>query len=931
MKIEVAADPSAANKAKGDLLENFTEEFLHTQNYEVVTQLRVTAAELDLLCRHRVNARTVYVECKAHRETLSAEAPKTILGTLEFKGYDEAWLVSAGPLGKDAKGFLHEWEEKPQAQRQKLSFYTSDRICSAFSSARIITQVPDNSLVDGQGVGDWILLVTPYGRFWAAPILQSGVPAGVLTLDAKTGLRITDHELLRSIGKTDTSLATLDFLFGLRGSSTNIPTAIAIGPEKVVQVEHGESWTDYRPARPQDFVGRSEPQTKLLAFLGNVRAGTTATRVFAITADSGMGKSSLIAKLRSTAANTRNRGHLFVYAIDCRAAANSTYIPAALISGIRAAAAQGFGNQDPNAQVSDHSDPLDSESIRAFLHSLEEQKQVVCIIFDQFEELYSKSDLFSVFEEAQRLFLSAVSASSNLVLGFAWRTDSTVQQDHPAYYMWHRLADHRFQVSLGPLSPSEVGRALGSFERELNERLRPEIRRQIAEISQGYPWLVKKLCIHLYEQLRAGGKQADFAETLDVASLFDRDLQQLTQPEQTCLTLIARSAPADWYEILENSGVEVLRALQDKRLVVRSGDRLNLYWDIFREYVLTKTVPSIPFTYMPSAPSLSALLRVARELSVEHGRSLMQLSAVSGLGEKTVGNVVRDLKMFGIATGEHAAPRLDSAVASGRVEDVLLRIRRVLQRHSLTIELSRRETGTRITIEDLERTLRALNPSPHRAETWRGYAERMGAWLTAAGLLVQDNAGGWKREDAGSTVPQQLPLHRHRVGAFTGDAPPVRAVAALAWLQGSGPQSYDAVCSKGFRNAMLVLTQLKLVARSRDGKISQSEGVGDRAAHVVVWEAAQADETVNAVVALLRVNPAVTGREVGDHVAELHGENWTSASKKRVGGGIRRWAHWITSAESSGEVPIPREGRSATGRERTEEQGSLFSREIDKV
>ena len=72
MRIEVATPPNTSTKDKGDLLEQISSEFLRMQNYEVSTEIRVTASELDLLCKHRVNQRVIYVECKAHRDTLSA-------------------------------------------------------------------------------------------------------------------------------------------------------------------------------------------------------------------------------------------------------------------------------------------------------------------------------------------------------------------------------------------------------------------------------------------------------------------------------------------------------------------------------------------------------------------------------------------------------------------------------------------------------------------------------------------------------------------------------------------------------------------------------------------------------------------------------------------------------------------------------------------
>src|SRR5436190_23303370 len=88
MRIEVAAATTEPTKTKGDLLENLAREVLKTQNYAVESQIRVTAAELDLLCKHLVAQRTLYVECKAHRDALGAGPLKQLLGTISFQSYD---------------------------------------------------------------------------------------------------------------------------------------------------------------------------------------------------------------------------------------------------------------------------------------------------------------------------------------------------------------------------------------------------------------------------------------------------------------------------------------------------------------------------------------------------------------------------------------------------------------------------------------------------------------------------------------------------------------------------------------------------------------------------------------------------------------------------------------------------------------------------
>lgn len=904
MRIEVATPLGAPNKDKGDLLEQLAGDFLRTQGFTVTEQVRLTATELDLLCQHKVNKRQVYVECKAYRDTLSATVLTQLLGTLGLHEYQEAWLISAGPLGKDAKGFQLTWESKPVEESQKLSIYTPERVIDALTLAKVICPTPTQSAIQQVGsedlLGEWLLLITEYGSYWVVSCLSSGVPSGVLVFNAKSGSLVEDQELLRRLGKTDSSQGTLDFEYvsRLKESPEN-------EKEAVVEVEHGESWRDYRPAMPEHFVGRVEAQDTIFRLLESVRGGETLTRVFAITGDSGMGKSSLIAKIRSRSKNIRNRRKFFTYAVDVRAANGPTYILSALHSCLYKAAEAGFGSNDPTSiKISDPTQPLESDSIKRFLQALEEKKEVVCLVFDQFEELYSKIELFPVFIATQQLFLSTVAAQGNLVLGFAWKSDATVQQNHPAYHMWHNLADHRLEVSLRPFNHSEAAHAITIFEKELGQQVAKGLRRQLIENSQGYPWLLKKLCIHLYENIKDGVIQVELSD--NAQTLFDRDLQKLTPAERTCLKLIAQNAPADWFEILEVSGQEVTNSLRDKRLIVRSGDRLNIYWDIFREYILTGKVPSIPLNFLPSSPSIHSVLRLAWQLHHEEAKSIAELAEVTGLTEGSAENVVRDLVMFGLATSDQGRVLLHSSTEGPEAQQVLLRLRTTLRQHALRLELAKMEEGTLVNTKAIIDLLKELNPAAqHHTRTWKIYADRMGNWLSATGYLIPVE-GGWRVKDQGK-VPEKITYRKRSIAPmFIGDTSPAKTAEALDFFRASSPRTREQILEKEYRNAVIILQRFGLVKHEKGAYSLNAEGFNPESnSGDIIWRAAQKEPTLVAARRYLSEHPNLSGPTVGRMLNQEFQREWTASSEARIGNSIRQWAIWSMYGLKDGEITKP--------------------------
>ncbi len=918
-RIEVAIPKGVPNKTKGDLLEDLAEKLLRIQQYKVVKQLRITGTELDLLCEHRVNRRNIYVECKAYRNSISADVLTKLLGTVHSKEYQEGWLISTGPLSKDAKGFQHEWENKPTAESQKLSIYPPEMVIEALILARIVKRLPYDLAVKTIGnedqLGDPTLLITEYGVFWTIACLEGGVPVGVLVYSTETGDLIKDHELLRKLSQTDTSQCELNFEYIFSLPKLNFEPAM----NPVIEVEHGETWTDYRPARPEDFVGRKEAQEQILHLLKDVRNGISFTRVFAVKGDSGMGKSSLIAKLRNRVRNQHYSSKFYIYAVDVRASTDSSYILWSVLECLRNAAELGFGTNNPtDLKITNSVNPFESPSIKEFLTQLEQNKQVVCLVFDQFEELYSKPEMFGIFEATQRLLLSAVAAQSNLVLGFAWKTDSTVQQDHPAYYLWHRLADHRMEVELGRFTSSEASKAISIFQKELGEQLRTDLRRQLTENNQGYPWLLKKLCIHVYDTVRSGISQSELVDKdLDVESLFDKDLQELSTSERTCLKMIAESSPADWYEVLDASDQEVIRGLQGKRLIIRSGDRLNLYWDIFREYVLTQTVPSIALSYLPGS-SIRAMLKVGEKLNSTESKSFSELGKLCSLSEKTIVNVIRDLKMFGIATVKSSKIKLAEAMETSDQVKLLQRLRHVLQSHALTMRLSSHDPSEIITTQHIIDLLKQINPTAmHKENTWKVYAEKMGHWLSVTGYLVQ-RKNDWVFEDQGKVNLEYLTKTRKGrksggVSIFLGETSPARTIECLDHIRENTVFSVEKIKDKGYRNAINALRGLGIIKYELG--THTLNGLEKIPSKEIVWDAASKEKTIQKVMNFLKNHPTADGKSVGKFINREYKRDWSKGSEVRVGNSLRQWTIWVYTGIHQKQIPKP-PGRIETSSER---------------
>jgi hypothetical protein len=904
MKIHVACKKGSTNKAKGDLLEGLAKKLLLAQNYDVIEEIRIVGAELDLLCKHRVNGKEIYVECKAQKDPISAPILRQLWGTVDCEEYSEGWIISTSEFTKDAKGFVENWKSKPKEKSERLSFYHPSVIVEALKSSSIIGEPPKHSakqfIGDPEDLGDWTLLLSDFGMYWCVYTLKGGAPHGVLVYNASSAKHIRDEDTIQNLSTLETTIADYDLRVGIyeeKGAVKTIPKKLP----PVVQVQIGESWDDYRPARPEDFVGRDSSQKEILSFLSSAKENS-GTRIFAITGKSGLGKSSLIAKLRDRSRNKHHKKKYFVYAVDIRGAREPSYIPASLVASLREAQKVGFGDEI-EISLTDPSSPLNSSSIQDYLESLGRKNQVVCLVFDQFEELYSKPELFGIFNAAKDLMLDVASSQSNLVLGFAWKTDSTTQQDHPAYHLWHELADHRKEFRLDVFENGEISNSITKFEKEINQKISAEIRHQISEVSQGFPWLLKKLCINLYEGMAKGEKADSVLLDLDVERLFQADLNNLSPQEAACLKLIAQKAPADWSEIIEMSGTTVLNSLVHKRLVIKSGDRLNVYWDIFKDYLLTGRVPVVPYNYIPTSDP-SSILNICTKLKVNEFTDSENIGSMVGLGEKTIWNIGADLVMLGLAERDSTSFKISKKLGSSDESSILNLLRETLGKHSLKVSLFKSYSGKTISSNTLRETFKECIPKgKFGVKTWNIYANRLTNYLIYTGYLLR--AGNdLIVQDSGSAVLDRADLARRgkqRGKVFSVSVSPFAAFTTINAIPCSG-----AKIETISRNALSVLKRFELVT-IRDGVVFLNSESIDKSggAKEAIWAAAKNESSLLRCVDILQDNSNILAKDMAAKISDENRLNWSKGSKARNGGILKQWSLWVKEGMEMSEIPTP--------------------------
>jgi Holliday junction resolvase-like predicted endonuclease len=890
---------------KGNFLESLAADILRRQSHEVTERIRFTGMEIDVLALHKPSSDLVYVECKFLSETVGSNVIDLMIGQSFRRNISRIALFSAGLLGKEAKGAV---EELKKDKRISFAFYGPDALLEALIDSGTAPQL--SLAVDLPSVSHATLLVYPELPYiWLLQDQKDGRPYRIIPY-APPGARLPqpseirelldEHEMLEG-------LPVVDYLAADNSTSSRItPLAPAPVPAEVVgRVATADTILDYRPCRPEDFVGRLGLQKELWDFLSDVRDKATSTRLVAIVGASGYGKSSLVAKLAERFRNKKWKNKYFLFPVDVRSARGPLFVAEALLQAIRNAAETEFLEPPNNLSITDADSVLSSDSIVQVLAALQREHKVLVVFFDQFEELFTKDELLPVFRAFRRFALDVHSKNSNLVVGFSWRTGISFSDDNPAYQLWNELRDYRITKQLGPFDNAESSGLVSQFEDHLDEKLLPPLRRRLQEQGQGLPWFLKKLCIHVYGQIKRGVSQVDLlGSRLNVQALFDEDLDPLTEAQLSCLRFIATNSPVDSLEVFEHYGPDVVSGLSEKRLIVRAGQRFAVYWDIFRDYLTEGKVPAIPWTYMPNS-SLGMALSACYALELHGAMSTIDLAEELSYSEATTVNIVTDLQNFALC-GKDSGGRhlLLDGVNADSIPD---RLRSQFAEHVLLKRLQEHAGDT----DKLSRTraieiVRALYSSADvKPSTRDNYLTRLLPWLEYAGLVEADaiDIHVCRATKRGRRFGSpQARTRSSRGSVFLASAPPEVSEQLLRRLLSPAALKRETIAAQGLRNPALDLVALG-IARWNSSRLVAMKQAPNSEARRILSRAAEESVAIVVLRNLIKTHPDATRSEIGQMLATQLGRAWKPSSALRNANGLYRYREYI--AETPLLEPLP--------------------------
>lgn len=739
-EIRIILEDGTSNKAKGNCFETLIRNLLTLHQYDIRGNINFAGMEIDLVAEQRHTKETLYVECKAKEKVSSDELSKFVFN-VGFKKVDKGYFFRTQELESQAGALLKELRER--IEYKNLTFFEPTEIIQMLEDGKMIFE-PLSDLAK-YTKSKRILAITYFGDFFIYLINESNaLPTKFIVVDAKRNeINISSEyvELLKTTIDEINSLSVIenysDYLKLKEGEKKEITL------ETISEVQESENWYDYLPAssKRNHFVGRDDIRTKILSYFKEIRSKETPKRIFYLNGKSGWGKSSLVLEIKERCSNKHYKRKFFATAIDTRSAISDNFVALSFKKLINSAIESEFIKKDifqNEISFTSNNDLLSSESVKMFLERLKIADKFLILIFDQFEDVFRKKDFFRTFYK----FLSDVTDTKpNLIIGFSWKSDFFIQSDDPSYHIWQQAKEQAREFTINEFGEKEIDGIIRQLEGSVGE-LDKGIKERIKESSQGLPWLTKKLCIHIFDQINSGLSKENLIEAnLNILDLFKKDEERLESKELKGLKLIAKKAYDgiffDETEVGDTIESDTIMSLLNKRLIIRSGANYNIYWDIYRDYLVTGVIPLIGESYLLRQP-VNLCLEVFLLFSpndIETLDSLLEKHP-KGISGETLYNILIELRNLGIVQKNGDSYSTNNNIDQNK-DGFTDFITNKFQNYTPYIKL-RNLNKNKIAKTDVIQILKSTFKQEFQDSTWEYYANYLISWLLFSNIEIKN-------------------------------------------------------------------------------------------------------------------------------------------------------------------------------------------------
>lgn len=758
---EIIIWPSEEDKGhqRGKFFENLANGIFITQRYKVAGNVNVTGQEFDLECKHmdRVNEKCL-VECKA-KQSLSSDEIKKFVFSVGFNNFNYGYFLYTRSYEHQVSGLIKEIEADDRYRN--IYFWGADKVIELLVASKLISEY--SSDLQGEVVFKVILLYSYFGIYYITIIGRGTIPESFSVNDAKDMSELNDEAIVTKIKNYIDELNDLDIYE--KGSEINEREHhVHAEIDTVTEIQSSDSWDDYKPASLKYFVGRKRQKDKIFAFLNETRSSIIEKRVFYIDGKSGWGKSSLMSDLRERCRNRHYKNKYLSIVIDSRSANSNNFVALAYELLIKKSVRSGFiPEKYLSIKIPSSFDILSYDLTEELSEWLKDNLKVLILVFDQFEDVFRKEGVFKSF---YKFLLDVNNLNGNIVLGFSWKSEVNIPIENEAYHLWQQSRDLAFRITLDEFDASESKAIIKQLEKDISANFDIDFIRKIVDNAQGYPWLVKKLCIHIKKQVFKGLSIEDlYEQDFQVKDLFNSDLEELGSAEVKALRYIAKRAfndqALDVTELDEVISSDVVQALIHKRFVIKSGTKYNIYWDIFRDYLVLDQIPPIGETYLIRQPVnsvLEAFIAFTSNPTLDVSRFIDLTS--SSVGEGAALNILRELRNIGVVSYRNGFFTVN--VESDDINNEYFRdyLNEKLSKHTFTIEMRKIE-GREIGVSDLTRIIETkIRTKTFSEKTLETYAQTFLGWLDFAEITIPNlNKLVMRRaKNALSYTPQMNPV-----------------------------------------------------------------------------------------------------------------------------------------------------------------------------